>query len=474
MISADCLEPQWWEICCALRHELGEDGFDIFDEWSATATMEGKYDAEGCEEKWKHAEDFEHAYTAGTIFHYADAADPEWKQKWEDSKPKPPPPQPPKPPLITATPFVLRDASAIPVREWLYGRHLIRKTGSATVAPGGAGKSTLTIAEALALVTGRPLLGITPAQCCKVWLWNGEDPLEEIERRITAACLHFGIKAKELEGNLFVNGRESEIIIAQQTRDGVKIAVPMVEALQRTITDNEIDVLCIDPFISSHRVTENDNNSIDVVAKVWTKLADLTNISVDLVHHVRKTGGAEVTIEDARGAGAMINAVRSSRVLNTMNKDEAARAGIESYRGYFRIDDGKMNLAPPSDKAKWYQLKSIDLGNGPINNPFEGGDKVAVVTQWEWPDPLDGVTGKDFEQAAVYIRANKWRDNSQAKDWVGYAIARALHLNVSDKADKAKIIGLLKYWIGTGALVRVERMDEVRRVVKMFVEVAED
>ena len=96
------------------------------------------------------------------------------------------------------------------------------------------------------------------------------------------------------------------------------------------------------------------------------------------------------------------------------------------------------------------------------------------MTQWEWPDPLDGVTGKDFEQAAVYIRAGKWKDSSQAKDWVGIPIARALHLDIDDKADQAKIIGLLKIWIASGALIKVQRMDEEQRKTKMFIEVAEE
>ena len=159
---------------------------------------------------------------------------------------------------------MLRDPKLIPQRQWLYGHHLIRKFGSATIALGAVGKSSLMIVEALAMVTGRPLLGILPRQRARVWLWNGEDPLEEIERRITAACLHFGITAAEIEGGLFVDsGRNSEIVIATQSRNGVTIAVPMVEALLRTINDNQIDVVQIDPFISSHRVPENDNNAID-------------------------------------------------------------------------------------------------------------------------------------------------------------------------------------------------------------------
>ena len=58
-----------------------------------------------------------------------------------------------------------------------------------------------------------------------------------------------------------------------------------------TIHAKQIDVVMIDPFISSHQVPENDNNAIDAVAKTWTMIADITNTAIDLAHHTRKTGG---------------------------------------------------------------------------------------------------------------------------------------------------------------------------------------
>ncbi|TGN61780.1 hypothetical protein E4L95_09185 [Paracoccus liaowanqingii] len=92
----------------------------------------------------------------------------------------------------------MRDPAQIPPRQWLYGRHLIRGFVSLTVAPGGLGKSSLLVAEILAMAAGRPLLGDNPAHPLRVWLWNGEDPSEELQRRIQATCLHFGIEAEDL------------------------------------------------------------------------------------------------------------------------------------------------------------------------------------------------------------------------------------------------------------------------------------
>ena len=47
-------------------------------------------------------------------------------------------------------------------------------------------------------------------------------------------------------------------------------------------------------------------------------IADATNTAIDLAHHSRKTGGAEVTMEDGRGAVVLLNAARSVRVLSAI------------------------------------------------------------------------------------------------------------------------------------------------------------
>jgi hypothetical protein len=375
--------------------------------------------------------------------------------------------------IIRATPYVWRDPSAIPRRRWLYGQHLIRRFGSATIAHPGAGKSALVLAEALAMSTNRNLLGIQPLQRCRVWYWNGEDPQEETERRIAAACIHYGITRTELDGWLFTDsGRDQEIVIAHQTRDGATLVEPVVDQLMGTIRANNIDVVSIDPFISSHRVTENDNNAIDVVAKRWTAIADQANCAIDLVHHSRKTGGAEVTVEDGRGAVALLAAVRSARVLNTMSADDGRKYGLAFHRTYFRADNGKANLAPPPENASWFQIKSVCLGNGDPENLMDQGDSVGVVAPWSLPDPLAGITGADFDKIAAIIRGGRWRENPQANGWAGEAVAQGLGLNLDNRADKAKATGLLKHWIGLGTLRVVKGMD-AKSNERKFIEVSD-
>jgi hypothetical protein len=51
------------------------------------------------------------------------------------------------------------------------------------MAPGGRGKSSLVLVEAVAMATGRALLGDEPLRRLKVWYHNGEENWEEPEAK---------------------------------------------------------------------------------------------------------------------------------------------------------------------------------------------------------------------------------------------------------------------------------------------------
>lgn len=371
-----------------------------------------------------------------------------------------------------AQPFVWRDPATLPPRRWLYKPHLIRGFVSLTVSPGGVGKSTLTLCEALALASGRSLLGVMPAERTRVWCWNGEDPTEEIERRIQAAMMHHQLRPADLEGWLFTgSGRDADLVVAEQDRFGVAIAAPVVDALIQFIGDNQIGAVVIDPFVSSHRVAENDNGAIDRVAKTWARIANATGCAVELVHHTRKTGGADVSVEDGRGASALLAAARHARTLRTMNEQEADSLGVERIDrpAYVRIDGGKANLSPPATAAVWFRLANVHLPNG---------DYVQAASHWTPPDPFEGVTPADLLRVQNAIKAGRgeagegWRANVQTGDaWVGHAIGLALGLDVGRPREAARVRELLRTWLASGALVKAERSINAKGKTAPFVEV---
>ena len=373
---------------------------------------------------------------------------------------------------LVATPYEWKDPSTIRCREWLYGYLLIRKFVTATVAPGGVGKSSLGAVESLAQVSGRDLLGVLPPRQLRVWLWNLEDPQEETERKIQAAAIHYGLTPEDIGDRLFVDsGRDQPLVIATATRTGAVIARPVVDSLVAEIIKRKIDIIKIDPFVSCHEASENDNQAMDLIVKEWGRVADRANCAVELYDHTRKMGGTEteVTVKSSRGGKAKTDACRVVRAINRMTKDEATKAGVDNHRLYFKTFNDKANLQPPADKSDWFKLVSIDLGNGHPGGP---GDSVGVVTNWEWPDPLAGMTGADFDKVAAVIRAGRWRENPQASAWVGNAVADALDLDAGKKATKAKILAMLRVWLAAGSLVVVEGKDE-KREIRKFVEVRE-
>jgi hypothetical protein len=85
---------------------------------------------------------------------------------------------------------------------------------------------------------------------------------------------------------------------------------------------------------------------------------------------------------------------------------------------------------------------------------------------------MDGVTGGDFDRVAGEINKSRWRENIQAKDWVGKPIAKALQIDLDSKAGKAKVAGLIKIWIGKGSLVVVEEQDE-KSMMRKYLQVAD-
>lgn len=57
-------------------------------------------------------------------------------------------------PQLRATPFSLTDPASLPLRDWLFGGHLVRRYATASVGPGGGGKTAHSISEALSMVPG--------------------------------------------------------------------------------------------------------------------------------------------------------------------------------------------------------------------------------------------------------------------------------------------------------------------------------
>lgn len=365
---------------------------------------------------------------------------------------------------ISATPYGWPASYSIPPRRWLYGAQLLRGTVAVIVAPGATGKSALTVGMALALATGRPLLGKeVHGGPRRVWLYNLEDAREELDRSIAAAAWAHGIRCEDAGDRLFVDSglTDAGLCTAVTTRQGFTILQPVFDAIVAELNARRIDCIIVDPFVSSHQVSENDNGAIDAVAKAWARVAAAADCAIVLVHHTSKAAGMEVTVDRARGASALTNAARSVLTLNRMTSEEGQGFGIVAgeERRYFRTYDDKNNRAPPAEASDWYYLDSVDLPNGEGDEWV--GDSVGVAMRWEPPaagtvEPLAPSLAADVQRL---IAQGEWRDSHLAERWAGKAVAQVLGLDPDDKAQRGRIKATLKALVADGTLAKVEKSD---------------
>ena len=352
------------------------------------------------------------------------------------------------------------DETLLPRREWIYGYDYIRKFVSVLASAGGIGKTSLTVVEALAICTGKALLNTPVKQQCNVWVVNLEDPRSEIEMRTLAAMRHYQIPPEDVRGKLFIDGEDTfTMTLAAEGRDGVQTNDALLNAMTKKIKENDIGVVIIDPFVSTHLVNENSNSGIQAVVAMIRKLARDTNASISLVHHVRKGNGDDATIDSVRGAGALIGAARAARVINRITEDDALRMGVDekAAKGIFRVDDGKANLAPPADKAVYRRMIGVQIDNE---------EWIGVCVPFDMPDAFDGITTRLARKCQDIIggamqNEKPYRQNSQANNWAGHAIAHTLGIDTSDKPGKTRMSSIIKTWIASDVL-RVEEIHDAR------------
>jgi hypothetical protein len=361
---------------------------------------------------------------------------------------------------VVASGFSANDMRAVEPRQWLYGKHLIRGYVSATVSPGGVGKTTLELIEAIALATARPLLGVPVRERVRVWHYNLEDPRDELMRRVWAICEHFGIPPVELEGWLFLDsGRDCKMIVAEPV-DGVVVPAVAAEQVIEQMQRWDISVLQVDPLVKAHWAEENDNKQIDAVLDVFADIAKRCGAAVDLVHHTRKPPSGFVAtagdINTARGAGALAGAVRSARTITPMSEKESEAFSIPfDRRGwYIRVDDAKGNMSAPSSEAVWCERHTVELAQG---------DYVGVLAPWSPPDPFDelgsaagqrvlGQINQGLPDGQLYILMNQ-RGTTR---WVGSLLEDE---GVSVGACKS----ILRTWLRNGLLFEAEYTNPKRR-----------
>lgn len=332
------------------------------------------------------------------------------------------PGRPTEPPKGRFVPFDASiDPADLPPRPWLAKGLLLRQDLTILVAPGAAGKSTLSMLWTLALVTGRGELIGTPdaiKEKSRVGIINFEDRKLELYRRFHAACETHDVDRHLLQESVFLY--EGPPMILAGRKGNMPIRGRAVEELKAFVREHKLDCLIVDPFVATHRLSENDNGEMDMVARLYIEIAEQTNCSVCLVHHSSKPGqassdGFATSQHSARGASAIVNAARIQLNFFPMSERDAQENGVPPKRRhhYVRLDGSKTNFSLGDGQPDWYERVSVRHASGEMvgalkrvnfendRNREVNSVVAAVIATWTL---LDYVTGAPIKAVIEAVR----------------------------------------------------------------------
>ncbi len=394
-----------------------------------------------------------------------DDNDPEWKEAAEEYQRQRQSP-PPEPDDLGIWDAGDDDYTTIPPRGWLLGNTFCRQFLSSLLADGGTGKTALRIAQLISLATGRSLTGEHVFQRCRVLIISLEDSRDELRRRVYAVLKHHGITPAEVKGWLFLAAPKG--LKLAEMREKAPAAGRLNKLIRDEIAARKLDIVSLDPFIKSHALVENDNNAIDYVCTLLAQIAIEHDCAVDFPHHTSKGVTAPGDANKGRGASSMKDAARLVYTLTPMDEKEAELYGIaDSDRySYVRVDSGKVNIAPRTQKARWFEIVGVPLGNG--TELYPAGDHVQTVELWEppslWQDLDTALLNRILDDIEAGLPDGaRYSDANAAKERAAWRVVLKHAPNKTDQQARE----IIRTWVKNGTLVSKpyhtpERGEEVK------------
>jgi RecA-family ATPase len=356
------------------------------------------------------------------------------------------------------------DVGLPPPRAWLLGNIFARTFMSSLLADGAVGKTSLRLAQLLSLALGRSLTGEHVFQRCRVLVISLDDNRQELERRVLALLLHYGIDRAEIKGWLFLSapgGTRGKIMTVD--RKGNATIGPLAGIIEDAIIRRKVDIVSIDPFVKSHKIEENNNSGIDEIVQVLTDLAIKHNIALDAPHHTSKGTPDPGNANRGRGASSMKDAARLVYTLTPMSADEAKAFDVseEDRRFFVRMDSGKVNIAP-ARLAKWFKLIGVRLDNG--NDLYPNGDEVQVVEPWTPPETWAAMDMPLLNQILDKLDAglpdgSRYSTAPRAETRAAWQVV----LDLAPSKTEPQARDMIKTWVRNGVLYVEEYDDPVRR-----------
>lgn len=276
----------------------------------------------------------------------------------------------------------LIDPVALPVREWLVQPRLPIGDVAQCVGAPGTSKSTLALRDALAVATGREDLlrgkdaagaPISPErlhQAGAVVVYNAEDRLDEMQRRLAATQRHHGLSPSDMRHPIILwSGVDHQhLVIMHRVGDRAPLThAPGLVALEQVIREHNAVLVILDPQISlCAGGRENDNNDQDALLQELARLASRCGVAIMVIHHTAKaTQNAKGDMAAGRGGFAAVGKVRSAfTIVGVTGAGDEKEWGAGPDSGWMRLDYSKVSHDRKPMQPIVFKRMSVPVGNG--------------------------------------------------------------------------------------------------------------
>lgn len=274
-----------------------------------------------------------------------------------------------------------RRIDAMSERPWVVDRLLMSGIVTLLVGAGGAGKSMLGLTVAAHLAVGRDFLGYHVRRAGRVIVYDAEDDLDEMSKRLHAICAVYGLPLDEVSASISLNS--DDLLYGfrgeEETTPGLRVAegrplqrnAAQLAELVAAARDPEVVAVVVGPIVNMHTGKENDPGEIQVVMGALRSIARQADVAVLAVHHTGKPPLAASSawagdMNAGRGSSAFAASARIVLTLFTASAEDCEDAGIAvaERRRYVRLDGAKGNNMEAPTESRWLRWQGVALPTG--------------------------------------------------------------------------------------------------------------
>jgi hypothetical protein len=273
-----------------------------------------------------------------------------------------------------ATPVEPFEDDSLPPRPWILTNLAQRSNVTILAGNPGAYKSTYAFPLALAAITGRnDICGFPVKERTSVWIWNQEEPMDELRHRLSAAMKTHNVSwddLKDANGEMRLHidsGFDDPLILAKRRDRTLKADNSEVNAMVKTIKERKVGLMIVDPMSEFHEGNENDNTEMRIVMGAIRSIAVKSNCAAVVFAHTAKPplapaknyAGHQGAI---RGASSQAGAARIvATVFRAAEIDETKWILPGGHKSYIRVDVCKINGGP--EQTVWLKHEFQIVGS---------------------------------------------------------------------------------------------------------------